>query len=368
MSVQKQDNGRWRARWRGPDGRERARVFDTKREARAWEDEQRRDVRRGSWVDPAGGQVTVRVYATRWLAVQAWAPSTRDRTVSVLDVHVLPTFGDRPLASIRPSEVRAWIAQMTAAGLKPRTVEANFHVLRQMMRAAVVDQVLVSNPCEGARLPRKERRLVVPLEYEQVEALADTIRPDLTAAVWLAAGCGLRQGEVLGVTVDRVNWLRREIVVDRQMLTPSRGAPMFGPTKTEASNRIVPAPARVLEILSAHLEAFGEGPDRLVFHMDGVPWRRNRVNQVWRNAKRAAGVEARFHDLRHYCASSLIRSGVSVKGVQEVLGHATPVETLEVYSHLWPADRDRAREAMGDALSADRESSADSARTVRPLG
>lgn len=55
-------------------------------------------------------------------------------------------------------------------------------------------------------------------------------------------------------------------------------------------------------------------------------------------------------DLRHFCASSLIDQGVTVKGVQPVLGHWSATETLEVYAHLWPADHDRLREAMTAAL------------------
>jgi integrase len=350
VSVTKLVNERWKVRWRGPDGRERTKTFDTKRDAAAWEAEQRRQVRADEWIDPTGLRVTVAEYRRDWERVQAWRPSSRSRMTSVLDVHVIPTFGDRPLGSIKPSEVRAWIAAMSSAGLMPATVEANFHVLRQMMRAAVLDGMLRRNPCDGARLPRKEHRLIVPLELAQVESLANAIRPDLTAAVWLTAGCGLRQGETLGVTVDRVLWLRRELVIDRQLLTPPAGAPAFAPTKTPASNRIVPVPDEVLTILGQHLEAFPPGPDGLVFHREGVAWRRSRLNDEWRRARRLSGVDARFHDLRHYCASALIAAGVSVKGVQEVLGHATAVETLEVYAHLWPTDRARAREAMSAAL------------------
>lgn len=359
MSVEKRTTSRgevrWRARWRNPiSGSEHKKTFGTKREAAAWEADQRREVRTGEWIDPAGTRVTVAEYSTAWLAAQSWRPSTRAREESVLKVHVVAKFGDRPLGSIRTSEVRAWVASMSAGGLAPATVTGNFHVLRQMMRAAVIDGLVKRNPCDDTRLPRKERRLVVPLDLTQIEALANEIRPDLTAAVWLSAGCGLRQGEVLGVTADRIQWLRRELVVDRQMLTPPAGSPAFAPTKTTASNRVVPVPDLVLEILSQHVEAFGTGPDGLLFHRDGVGWRRTRLNDEWRRAKRLSGVDARFHDLRHFCASALIASGVTVKNVQDVLGHASAVETLEVYAHLWPSDRARAREAMSAVLAGGR--------------
>jgi integrase len=88
-----------------------------------------------------------------------------------------------------------------------------------------------------------------------------------------------------------------------------------------------------------------------VFHDGGRPWRRSRFGDAWRSAREASGVDARFHDLRHYCASVLIDAGRSVKNVQEVLGHASATETLDVYAHLWPAEQDRTREAMRTALA-----------------
>lgn len=349
MSVTKQANGRWRARWRGPDKRERAQVFDTKADARAWEAEQRRLVRRGAWVDPAGGRVTVSEWAEQWVSMQTWRPLTHARVRSVLNRHLLPAFGDRSLASVRHADVAAWVAGLSRE-LKPSSVETTYNVLRQMMRAAVRHELVVVNPADAIGLPRQERRVVVPLEVEQVYALADAVRADLSAAVLLAASCGLRQGEVIGLTEDRVKWLKREIVVDRQMSTPPRGAAVLAPTKSRASNRVVPAPDSVLKVLSQHIEAFGLGSDGLIFHEAGMPWRRSRVVEEWRRTQIEAGFKARFHDLRHFCASSLISAGVSVKGVQTVLGHASATETLEVYAHLWPADHDRTRDAMAGAL------------------
>jgi integrase len=85
------------------------------------------------------------------------------------------------------------------------------------------------------------------------------------------------------------------------------------------------------------------------------PIRRTRFSDVWRPAVVAAGVTgARFHDLRHFYASLLIRHGESVKVVQDRLGHASPVETLETYSHLWPDSDDRTRAAVDAVLGSSR--------------
>jgi integrase len=71
---------------------------------------------------------------------------------------------------------------------------------------------------------------------------------------------------------------------------------------------------------------------------------------TFRRAAEIVGVDASSHDLRHHCASLLIRSGLSVKAVQRYLGHATAAETLDTYGHLWPDDDERIRSAVDAAF------------------
>ena len=115
---------------------------------------------------------------------------------------------------------------------------------------------------------------------------------------------------------------------------------------------MLPLAEVVLEALSAHL---GEpvGSSGFVFASDrGAPIHRSSFSRTWRAAVADAGLPegTRFHDLRHSYASLLIRAGESVKVVQERLGHASAVETLNVYSHLFPDSDDRTREAVDDAF------------------
>ena len=64
-----------------------------------------------------------------------------------------------------------------------------------------------------------------------------------------------------------------------------------------------------------------------------------------------------FHELRHYCASLLIRHGESVRTVQDRLGHKNAEETLNTYAHLWPDSDDRTREAVDAAFTVPADSS-----------
>jgi integrase len=83
----------------------------------------------------------------------------------------------------------------------------------------------------------------------------------------------------------------------------------------------------------------------------GRAWPRSTAADVMQRATDAAEVgRVRLHDLRHFYASALIRKGLSVKVVQARLGHASAVETPDIYSHLWPDDEDRTRAAVDEGL------------------
>ena len=168
-----------------------------------------------------------------------------------------------------------------------------------------------------------------------------------------AAGAGLRQGEALGVTVDRVDFLRRQLRVDRQLVTPDQGESHFGPPKSKASTRTVPLANVVLEGIAEHFRQFSPGPEGLVItYVDGRAVRRNRFGAMWRQSIVRAGLPRafRYHDLRHHFASALIAGGCSVKVVQKALGHASARETLDTYGHLWPDSEDLTRRAIDAAL------------------
>lgn len=220
------------------------------------------------------------------------------------------------------------------------------------MKSAVRDRRIVANPCGGSKLPKVERKQIIPLTTEQVAAVRDALPAELRALVTLAAGTGMRQGECFGLTVDRLRFLERLVAVDRQLVTVQGQSPTLAPTKTRASNRTIPLPQVVVDALAAHLAAFPAGPDGLVFTLGGKPITRAVFGHKWRPAVATAGLPAGtgFHALRHYYASLLIRHGESVKTVQSRLGHASAVETLDTYSHLWPDSDDRTRDAIDSVL------------------
>jgi integrase len=346
----KKGETRWEVRYRTPVGKERSQTFTTRREADAFAKTTEADKLRGSWIDPRSASVTFGEYAEQWRESRVHRPTTRAHVETNLRRHVLPTFGDRPLGSIRTSEIQNWV-QDRAQVLAPATVVVIYRYLSSIFKAAQTDRMILASPCVGIRLPRSERGPVIPLEPEQVQALIEAAPDRYRALVVLGAGTGLRQGEAFGLAVPSVNFFAKRLDVRQQLILLPKQEPVLGPPKTPASYRTLPLPEFVVAELSAHIRRYPPGPDGLVFTNDqGGPISRTRFSaDVWRpTIACAAGVPAGtgFHALRHFYASLLIQEGASVKVVQARLGHANATETLNTYAHLWPDSEDHTRAAI----------------------
>src|SRR3954469_7029247 len=248
-------SGRWQARYRDETGRQHARMFDRKIDAQRWENDELSKVNQGTWIDPRAGRTTFREYADDWLTMQPLRPTTLLKYEQFLRLNINPRLGERPLTTIRRSHIQA----MTAAlgdRLSPGVVRSNVVLTSSILKAAVLDRRLATNPCVGVKLPEVLRDRVSVMTTEQVMALQGAFAPEWQALVVLGAGAGLRQGEALGVTRDRIDFLRRQLRVDRQLMNLPRQAPELVPVTTRTSVRTIPLPQIVVDALVAHLTEF----------------------------------------------------------------------------------------------------------------
>jgi integrase len=342
-SIAKRPDGRWRARYRDQDNREHSKHFARKVDAQRWLDEVTAAVVTGQYVDPRSGRTWVREYAAAWEGQQIGRAASASIVDNALRLHVLPVLGDRPMASVRPSDVQALIRRLADGGMAPRSIRNIYDVTARMFAAAVDDRVIPASPCRRITLPRAEDVEVVPPTLEQVVALAEGVPARYRALVVLLAGSGLRIGEALGLVPGDVDFLRRTVRVERQRLQSGD----LGPPKTGQSVRTVPLGQVVIDELAAHLAAGYGASESLFTAPDGAPLTYRAWKAVWRSA---APTRLTTHGLRHFFASALIAGGASVKQVQVVLGHSSAVITLRTYSHLWPGDDDRTRSVMDAAL------------------
>lgn len=382
-SIKKRPDGKWRVRWRAPDGREHSKHFARKIEADRHLTNITADLLRGAYVDP-DDQTTVSQYAKRWLAGRAVGDRTATRLASLVRTHVDGTdLGARRLAAVRPSEAQAWVADR-ARVLAPSTLRKVVSTARSIYAAAVLDRLVAASPMTRLSLPTAARERVVPLTVDQVRVLADTVASHYRAMVLTQAGLGLRIGELLGLRVGDVDFLRRTVRIEHQAQPKTLD---LGPPKTPRSKRTVPLPKMVADALAAHLaahpasdpvacecpkaETCSRSRSGLVFHTSTArPYDHDYYGgRVFPKAVTAAKLPTgtSSHDLRHHFASVLLAAGESVVAVAEWLGHEDATLVLRVYGHLMANSEDRMRKAVDAAWGPQSKHKinivADSART-----
>ena len=156
---------------------------------------------RGQYIDPRAARTTFKTYAEKWLSAHTADVSSQIVVEQRLRRHVFPVLGTRPLDSFRPEHIRQLVSVLEAnpavSGAYARNISGD---VRAVLSAAVDDGLLPRNPCsaKSVRPPSAERRRVVPWLPAQVQAVRAALPERYRTIVGIGAGCGLRQGEIVG--------------------------------------------------------------------------------------------------------------------------------------------------------------------------
>jgi integrase len=361
---------RWRVRYRTPDGRDAGARFAKRVEADRFKATVEADKLRGNYVDPSAGIETFDQAAVRWQARQTTDPSTRWHIADRLRRYVTGSaLGRTQLRRILPGTVQAWLKGLDH--LAPNTVRGAFHVVSAVLASAVEDELIAKNPALAAtvRVPRRGDPRIEPWTAGRVSAIRAELPERYRIVVTLGAGLGLRQGEIFGLAVADVDFLRGWVTVRRQV-KPVGGRLTFAAPKGGTTRR-VPLAESVKLALAEHLAGYpaqavtlpwGEPDGKpatvelVLTNADGRAVSRHSFNpQRWAPARKRAGIPASrengCHALRHYYASVLLSAGESVKAVSEYLGHHSAAITLDTYSHVMPESETRTRAAVDAAFA-----------------
>jgi integrase len=350
-SIDRRSNGRYRARYQGPDGRWRSRTFDRRIDAQRWLTNELAKLDRGDWVDPQAGKVLFETVAERWLTGRAaLRKSTQARDRSYLNSLVLPHLGDRPIGSVQPSDLEAWVADLIAEGKAPATVQKAWQIASGVFRLAVRDRLTALSPARDVRLPKIDHKEPAVLTVDEVMRLADAIDPRYRTLVLIGAFGGLRIGELAGLQFRDFDPDRNVIRV-RRTVSDVCGEIIVGPPKTAKSIRNVVLPHSISEQLVEHIGRLDEPePEAWVFPApEGGPIRRTAwMRRVWKPALAAANLNHNLgtHTLRRSQVALLIAQGEHPKIIADRLGHTSVRTVLDVYGHLYEG----ADEAAADRL------------------
>lgn len=349
MSTIKQTTtGSWQARSRAPNGTQAKRNFRRKVDAENYLTTIEGAKLVGNYVDPAAGRRTFGAYANAWLKTKAdVTPRTLINIDGRLRNHILPVLGDRQLASIRPEDIRAFVANLVVEKrLAPSTVKAAYLTAAQVLETAEIDHLIARTPCRGVKLPEEpEGTEMLFLTPAQVALLAGTITQRFKALVLTAAYSGMRAGELSALRVDRVDFLRRRISVIESH-SEVRGRLETKTTKSRR-RRDVPIPAALVDEIARHVRRFPSADGFVFTAAEGGPVRHhNFYVRHYRPAVIAAELPEglRFHDLRHSAAAILIDRGCNEKQLQVILGDTS--HAIERYMHLFDGHEEALMERL----------------------
>jgi len=153
--IDRRENGRYRARYEGPDRRWRSRTFDRKVDASRWLAAQITSISRGEWIDPNAGLVPFADFAWGWLAAKTRIKDkTRHGYRGLLTARILPTFGSARVAAINRAMVGGWVQSMSQEGLSPSRIRQAHQCLSAILEQAVDDGIIGRNPARRVELPR----------------------------------------------------------------------------------------------------------------------------------------------------------------------------------------------------------------------
>lgn len=303
------------------------------------------EVNTGTYIPPA--KMTVGQWLDTWQAeyLGSLKPSTCVVYRGNIRNHIKPYIGAVGLSDLHPHIVQKYINGLN--GLSPASIRLAYKVLHMALEKAVSLDYIPKNPASRCVLPKAKTPAIYPLDDQQAAAvLAASKGTEIQHIVSVALFTGMRQGELLGMTWDCVDFKRHMITVEKQLAKKTHGTDdMFIAPKNGNTRIITVAPFVISTLQTVRTEQkkmrlkagdIWDNPHNLVFtQADGSPFTHNRASNEFRRVRLAAGLEnTRFHDLRHTYAVNAIRAGDDIKTIQGNLGHASAAFTLDRYGHF----------------------------------
>ncbi len=276
-------------------------------------------------------------------------PKTRELYRGSIEYRIKPALGKQRLLSLNTAMIQhayndALQGTKDKPGVSPKTVKNLHGIVHKALKQAVEAGYIRYNPADACKLPRIEKPQIKPLGRDELGRFLEAIKGDPFERLFLVTlFTGIREGEVLGLPWDCVDFEKGTILI-RQQLQLSKGQYNLVPLKNDRPRTITPAPF-VMDILRQQKAAQAEQRLKIgsiwidsgfVFTNEiGDHLSRHTVYKHFKKAVEVVGVpSARFHDLRHTFAVASLESGDDIKTVQENLGHATASFTLDVYGHV----------------------------------
>lgn len=345
-------------RFRDDTGRQRSKSFDSKKNAMLYASQVEVQVKTGDWLDPALSRERFTSFHTRWEAARSVSPSRSSTERMQARVHIMPRWGEVPLAKIRPLDVDQWIKELDAGAPTKAMCLAQFKLC---LDSAVREGILRTNPAAGAKTPPPPKKRVTTadvLDAVELDKLVAEVPDRYKALVYLSGWLGWRWSEAMGLRLRHIDFDNGLVYVGEEVAVEVSGVVhrrVGG--KSAAATRAVPLPGPALSVLRWHVDArfSGVGSDGSVFvTASGATPLRSNFRRIFQKAIAAAGLDGRglnMRQLRHTAASLMLSSGLDILDVQERLGHSRGSITLDVYGRVLASRRQQGTDTLTVAMA-----------------
>ena len=278
---------------------------------------------------------------------------TFDQYETILRTHIIPDIGDIRLADLKTMHIQRIINKMYDSGLSHRTIEVMKIVMHAALKQAQRNKLVGENVCENVVLPRKQpKRIRVLNEDEQTKLIAALKDNYIGRGLLFALYTGMRRGEVLALKWSDYDKNEKTISITKALsrvrtYNKDGNKTMLTVTtpKTDTSIRTVPLIDKAVELLAEHkrkqeryMELVGDyyTDNDLIFsssrgdYLD--PGNFNR--KLNKTVKKIGIAQISPHALRHSFATRGLEAEVSLKAMQELLGHSSITVTGDIYTHI----------------------------------
>jgi integrase len=251
-------------------------------------------------------------------------------------------FNDTPAKDITAKSIQKYLNTLASQGYSQKVVSNHRMVVNRILTHAVMEGDTDLNPCASVKTPTD-----LPKSTREAANRSDEQIIKDNAEQWLfpffALMTGMRKGEILALKWKDIDFDKNYIYVTKSVAHDG-DKPVIKTPKTEAGNRIVP----LLTPLRNELLKCNGKPDEYIISDDGKsPLTNRRFITLYDNYRKATGITATAHQLRHSFATIAFEADLDPKSVQEILGHKQLSTTMDIYTQF----REKKLSAAADLLN-----------------
>lgn len=305
-------------------------------------------------------KITFFAFCQKWFSEYAernLAPKTVFRYKEMMNSRILDAIGSTKLSKVSPLQITEFLNSLKCdgarldgkpGGLSPRTIEHHYSLLHAVFQTAVEWKMLKENPVDGVKKPKVPKHEAEFYDDEEMAMLLDALpkaKLIYQVAVLLTLAGGLREGELMGLKWENVDFKRNLINIEQSsQYLPRKGIFTKDP-KNETSQRVLYMPPSIMGLLKKlklqqekQALKLGEKYNNTGYVFvcwNGEMMYTYTVGAWFTKFLKKNGLRyLNFHGLRHTAATYLICSGMDIKSVSKQLGHAKTSTTLDIYGHV----------------------------------